>query len=115
MMKLLLFSVYHSARLTCDFLSYIVFTGKWPRTASGHPSTSGTTGSIAIIKNSKLYIGHVGDSGVALGYDQIRKSENQSVNQIAGVMLTRVYIHTYTYTFIAFNKFKKKKKKDKTK
>ncbi|GAB1598030.1 uncharacterized protein LOC115211096 [Argonauta hians] len=41
---------------------------KWPKTLSGFPSTSGTTASIAIIKHSKLYIGHVGDSGVALGF-----------------------------------------------
>lgn len=40
----------------------------WPKTLSGFPSTSGTTASIAIIKYSKLYIGHVGDSGVALGF-----------------------------------------------
>ncbi|KAL4224231.1 Protein phosphatase 1D [Mactra antiquata] len=40
---------------------------KWPRTASGLPSTAGTTASICIIKNSKLYIGHVGDSAIALG------------------------------------------------
>ncbi|WAR01226.1 PPM1D-like protein [Mya arenaria] len=31
---------------------------KWPKTGSGLPSTAGTTASIAIIKNSKLYIGH---------------------------------------------------------
>ncbi|XP_062582590.1 uncharacterized protein LOC134244333 [Saccostrea cucullata] len=59
--------------------------GKWSRTASGHPSTSGTTGSIAIIKNSKLYIGHVGDSGVALGYEQDRSEKRP----IPGVMLTQ--------------------------
>lgn len=67
---------------------YLFNIGKWPRTASGHPSTSGTTGSIAIIKNSKLYIGHVGDSGVALGYDQTKNSEGQ----VAGVMLTTVIV-----------------------
>nr|KAG5687286.1 hypothetical protein BaRGS_001951 [Batillaria attramentaria] len=42
----------------------------WPRTVSGLPSTSGTTASIAIIKKSKLYIGHVGDSGIVLGCDE---------------------------------------------
>ncbi|KAL5016493.1 hypothetical protein ScPMuIL_006082 [Solemya velum] len=49
----------------------------WPRTVSGLPSTSGTTASIAIIKNSKLYIGHVGDSGIVLGFDDSR-SDNIS-------------------------------------
>ena len=43
---------------------------KWPRTVSGLPSTSGTTASIAIVKKSKLYIGHVGDSGIVLGCDE---------------------------------------------
>ncbi|KAL8604670.1 hypothetical protein ACOMHN_013450 [Nucella lapillus] len=43
---------------------------KWPRTVSGLPSTSGTTASIAIIKKCKLYIGHVGDSGIVLGCDE---------------------------------------------
>uniref|UniRef100_A0A915JTK1 PPM-type phosphatase domain-containing protein n=1 Tax=Romanomermis culicivorax TaxID=13658 RepID=A0A915JTK1_ROMCU len=39
----------------------------WPKTASGYNSTSGTTASIAIVKNGKVYIGHVGDSGIVLG------------------------------------------------
>lgn len=42
----------------------------WPRTVSGLPSTSGTTASVAIIKKGKLYIGHVGDSGIVLGCDE---------------------------------------------
>ncbi|KAK0167541.1 hypothetical protein PV327_004927 [Microctonus hyperodae] len=41
---------------------------KWPRTASGLPSTAGTTASIAFIRKGKIYIGHVGDSGIVLGY-----------------------------------------------
>lgn len=41
---------------------------KWPRTASGLPSTAGTTASIAFIRKGKIYIGHVGDSGIILGY-----------------------------------------------
>lgn len=43
------------------------FSENWPKTASGYPSTSGTTASIAIIKKGKLYFGHVGDSGIVLG------------------------------------------------
>ncbi|KIH54206.1 protein phosphatase 2C [Ancylostoma duodenale] len=39
---------------------------EWPRTASGYPSTAGTTVSIAIIRNGKLYTGHVGDSAIIL-------------------------------------------------
>ncbi|XP_047371605.1 uncharacterized protein LOC124958000 isoform X2 [Vespa velutina] len=41
---------------------------KWPRTASGLPSTAGTTASIAFIRKGKIYIGHVGDSGIILGH-----------------------------------------------
>ncbi|XP_057668002.1 uncharacterized protein LOC130900985 [Diorhabda carinulata] len=43
---------------------------KWPRTASGLPSTAGTTASIAFIRRGKIYIGHVGDSGIILGYQE---------------------------------------------
>lgn len=46
------------------------FPDKWPRTVSGLPSTSGTTASIAIVKHGKLFIGHVGDSGIVLGCDE---------------------------------------------
>lgn len=40
----------------------------WPRTASGLPSTAGTTASVAFIRRGKIYTGHVGDSGIILGY-----------------------------------------------
>lgn len=39
----------------------------WPKTASGYPSTSGTTASVAIIKKGKVYFGHVGDSAIVIG------------------------------------------------
>ncbi|XP_045171809.2 uncharacterized protein LOC123533902 [Mercenaria mercenaria] len=48
---------------------------KWPRTASGLPSTAGTTASICIIKNSKLYIGHVGDSAIVLGCNESKSDK----------------------------------------
>uniref|UniRef100_W8B6R7 Protein phosphatase 1D n=1 Tax=Ceratitis capitata TaxID=7213 RepID=W8B6R7_CERCA len=40
----------------------------WPKTANGLLSTAGTTATIAFIRREKIYIGHVGDSGIALGY-----------------------------------------------
>ncbi|XP_014226859.1 uncharacterized protein LOC106652435 [Trichogramma pretiosum] len=43
---------------------------KWPRTAAGLPSTAGTTASVAFIRKGKIYIGHVGDSAIILGYQQ---------------------------------------------
>ncbi|CAI5445562.1 unnamed protein product [Caenorhabditis angaria] len=39
----------------------------WPYTASGYPSTAGTTVSCVFIRNGKLYTGHVGDSAIFLG------------------------------------------------
>ena len=39
----------------------------WKKTNQGHPSTAGTTASICFIKRGKLFIGHVGDSGIILG------------------------------------------------
>ena len=39
----------------------------WRKTASGLPSTAGTTASIGFIKRGKLFVGHVGDSGIVLG------------------------------------------------
>jgi protein phosphatase 1D len=41
---------------------------------SGLPSTSGTTASIAFIRRGKIFTGHVGDSGIVLGY-QVGYSE----------------------------------------
>nr|XP_017090608.2 uncharacterized protein LOC108121169 isoform X1 [Drosophila bipectinata] len=46
---------------------------KWPRTANGHLSTAGTTATVAFMRREKIYIGHVGDSGIVLGYQ--RKGE----------------------------------------
>ena len=39
----------------------------WRPTASGLPSTAGTTASICFIKRGKIFIGHCGDSGIILG------------------------------------------------
>ncbi|XP_022909571.1 protein phosphatase 1D isoform X2 [Onthophagus taurus] len=47
----------------------------WPRTASGLPSTAGTTASIAFIRRGKIYVGHVGDSAIVLGYNEPGCSE----------------------------------------
>ncbi|GBP96745.1 Protein phosphatase 1D [Eumeta japonica] len=45
-------------------------TEKWPKTVTGLPSTAGTTASIAFIRRGKIYIGHVGDSAIVLGYQK---------------------------------------------
>lgn len=54
----------------------------WPRTSVGFPSTSGTTASIAFIRRGKIYIGHVGDSSIVLGYQE-------GDGQWKGIPLTR--------------------------
>jgi hypothetical protein len=46
---------------------WVVFVDEWPRTASGFPSTAGTTASVAFIRGGKIYSGHVGDSAIILG------------------------------------------------
>ncbi|ODM94940.1 Protein phosphatase 1D [Orchesella cincta] len=40
----------------------------WPKSKCGNPSVSGTTASVVLIKNGKLYVVHVGDSAIVLGY-----------------------------------------------
>lgn len=47
---------------------FICILETWPRTATGLPSTSGTTATVAFIKKGKIYVGHVGDSCIVLGY-----------------------------------------------
>ena len=75
--------------MCCVFVAYHdeYFTDKWPRTGSGLPSTAGTTASIGIIKNSKLYIGHVGDSGIVLGH---ANNNSDTMKYTKAEMLTKV-------------------------
>ncbi|XP_048857441.1 protein phosphatase 1D-like [Brienomyrus brachyistius] len=40
---------------------------KWPKSPLGFPSTSGTTASVVLIRDGRLYVAHVGDSAVVLG------------------------------------------------
>lgn len=45
-----------------------MFIDKWPKTTTGLPSTSGTTATVAFIMKGKIYVGHVGDTAIVLGY-----------------------------------------------
>ncbi len=54
------------------------FAETWPKTASGLPSTAGTTASVAFIRRGKIYIGHVGDSAIVLGVQEDRERDNWS-------------------------------------
>lgn len=70
----------------------ISFLGKWPKTVSGLPSTSGTTSSIAFIRRRKLYIGHVGDSKIVLGF------------QLPGNLFLFFFLNfKIRYTYVSFN------------
>merc|ERR1712071_71220 len=53
---------------------------KWPKTGSGLPSTSGSTATILFIKKSKAYVGHVGDSGLVIGYNKTTTSSTNNTN-----------------------------------
>ncbi|KAG8451687.1 hypothetical protein GDO86_003758 [Hymenochirus boettgeri] len=49
---------------------------EWPKTMTGLPSTSGTTASVVIIRGNKMYVAHVGDSGVVFG---LRNGAKESI------------------------------------
>ena len=51
----------------------------WPKTASGRPCTSGTTATVVIIRNKRVFVGHVGDSSAVRGI-VAQSSENQHWN-----------------------------------
>lgn len=40
---------------------------EWPKRASGNNCTAGTTANVAFIRQSKMFVGHVGDSRIILG------------------------------------------------
>lgn len=52
----------------------------WPKTASGLPSTSGTTATVLFIKKNKAYVGHVGDSGIVIGYTKSPTDSTTGLN-----------------------------------
>lgn len=55
---------------TFNFYEKCLFSEKWPKTVTGLPSTAGTTASVAFIRRGKIYVGHVGDSAIVLGYQK---------------------------------------------
>ena len=72
------------------------FSGSWPQTASGYPSTSGCTASVIFIRNSKMYVGHVGDSGIVLG------TQNSNKEMVAEY-ITEVSSYTFLLSFCLIN------------
>ena len=61
---------------------------------SGQPSTAGTTASIAILRRGKMYVGHVGDSGVVLGTQQTDAKQPQAhCITVVGMVLLQAQTH----------------------
>ncbi|NWH37960.1 PPM1D phosphatase, partial [Chloropsis hardwickii] len=54
---------------------WFLLAAEWPKTMTGLPSTSGTTASVVIIRGSRMYVAHVGDSGVVLGVQDDPKDD----------------------------------------
>ncbi|KAM5182115.1 protein phosphatase 1D [Mantella aurantiaca] len=52
---------------------------EWPKTMTGLPSTSGTTASVVIVRGTKLYVAHVGDSGVVFGIQNSPKDTMKAI------------------------------------
>ncbi|XP_062887851.1 protein phosphatase, Mg2+/Mn2+ dependent, 1Da [Mobula hypostoma] len=62
----------------------------WPKTLTGLPSTSGTTASVVIICRDKMYVAHVGDSGVVLGaQDSPALGQGQSEGTVQALEVTQ--------------------------
>ncbi len=49
--------------------------GNWPKTSTGLPSTAGTTASVVFIMNGNYYTGHVGDSRIVLGRQDLNSTK----------------------------------------
>ncbi|GMT18368.1 hypothetical protein PFISCL1PPCAC_9665 [Pristionchus fissidentatus] len=84
----------------------------WERTASGYPSTAGTTASCAFIRRGKLYVGHVGDSAILLttrsDADRFMRltedhkpespSEKKRIEASGGQVMQKAMVHRVVWT-----------------
>jgi len=77
------------------------FVESWPKRASGFPSTAGTTASVAILRNKKLYVAHVGDSSVVIG-EHVAKRRDGKLNAkcITEVCWFQAYILRVDFFFV---------------
>ena len=63
----------------------------WPKTVCGRPSTSGTTATVVLIRNGRIFIGNVGDSSAVCGVvDQL--SERQHLNAELLTQVSEIYV-----------------------
>lgn len=61
-------------------LNFLKVVDEWPLTVSGYTCTAGTTASVIILREGKLYTGHVGDSAIFLC--RLGDPENEKVLQL---------------------------------
>ena len=66
----------------------------WPLTATGLTSTAGTTASVVIIRNNKMYVGHVGDSAVVIGKQFQKHFEDRLVAHFVTVVCAFLFRDT---------------------
>ena len=69
----------------------------WPQTATGLPSTAGTTASVVIIRNDKMYVGHVGDSAVVIGKQSQTRFGSRLIAHCVTVVCVFLYLFTCTF------------------
>ena len=69
--------------LWTPFISFVA--DKWPKRSDGRWSCAGTTATIAIIKDRRLYIAQLGDLGLVLA------SRNRASGCLEGTMVTPLH------------------------
>ena len=70
----------------------------WPQSSPGIICTAGTTASVAFIRRGKVYVGHVGDSGIALGkineyQNHIRATTDSVLNRSVALPASKAESH----------------------
>ena len=66
MVSINLFSQIYFTSIFNRIIVFFFFTDTWPKRKDGHLSTSGTTATVVILRESKIFIGHVGDSAAVI-------------------------------------------------
>jgi len=64
----------------------------WPQTLGGLPSTAGTTASVVIVRDGKIFVSHVGDSSVVFGENE-QSFHLSAAGKLTAKCVTVVSIH----------------------
>jgi len=78
----------------------LMLIDSWPLTATGLTSTAGTTASVVIIRNNKMYVGHVGDSAVVIGKQFQKHFEDRLVAHCVTVVCAFLFLSASLWTQI---------------